>query len=154
MLVWQLLHCTTPVGMCGGVVMPGRGGAVVAARAIGVGRLVNVGSARPTGEARRRVAWQVDAVAAAGRDVTGDRRRCPAHPWCPRPCRSRCGRRRSGSRSPPRGSSCRWRSSPPCWCGSCCTGRRPPECAAASSCPVAVVPLWQLEQLVSVAWWT
>ena len=50
---------------------PGRGGAVVAARAIGVARLVDVGAAGPAGEARGRAGVAGDAVAAAGRDVTG-----------------------------------------------------------------------------------
>ena len=106
-LVWQLLHWTLAVGMCGGVVMPGRGRAVVAARAIGVGRLMGVGAAGPAREARRRAGMAGDAVAAVGRHVTGIGCGSLRTLGALAPCRSRCGRRRSGSRSPPRGSSCR-----------------------------------------------
>ena len=74
----------------------GRGGAVVAARAIGIGRRVNVGAARPTGKGRGRAGVTRDAVAAVGGDVTGERRRALAHPWCPGWYRSRYGRSRSG----------------------------------------------------------
>jgi hypothetical protein len=51
----------------------GRGGAVVAARAIGVGRRVNVGSARPADKGRSRAGVAGDAVGAIGRDMAGER---------------------------------------------------------------------------------
>jgi hypothetical protein len=51
----------------------GRGGAVVAARTIGVARSVGELAARPAGEGRSRAGVTGDAVAAVGRDVTGER---------------------------------------------------------------------------------
>jgi hypothetical protein len=53
----------------------GGGGAVVAARAIGVGRCVGELPACPAGESRSRSGVTGDAVAAAGGDVTWKRRR-------------------------------------------------------------------------------
>ena len=52
---------------------PGGGGAVVAARAIGIGGLVDVSATRPTGETGRRTGVASNAVAATGRDVAGVR---------------------------------------------------------------------------------
>jgi hypothetical protein len=60
----------------------GGGGAVVAARAIGVAGLVDVRATGPTGETGRRLGMAGDAIAAAGRDVAGVRR-SPVGAFCP-----------------------------------------------------------------------
>ena len=53
----------------------GRGGAVVAARAVGIGRCVRELPARPAGESRGRAGVAGDAITPAGCDVSRERRR-------------------------------------------------------------------------------
>ena len=53
----------------------GRGGAVVAGRAVGIGGRVGELAARPAGKARGRAGVAGDAIFAIGRDVAGERRR-------------------------------------------------------------------------------
>ena len=65
----------------------------------------------------------------------------------------RCGSCRTAPTPQPYGSWCRSRSSTPCCCGSCCTGRRSPGCGSSCSDPSPMVPLWQVEQFVSLAAW-
>ena len=129
--------------------------AVVAARAIGVGRLVGVDAAGPAGEARRRARVTGDAVAAGGRHVIriggGAVRALRALARD----RIRCGRHRSGSRSPTAvvhrvGGEARRRVG----VAVAALDVAPDGMCGGVVIPNAVVPLWQVEQLVSVAWWT
>ena len=85
----------------------GRDRPVVAARAIGIARLVGVNAARPAGEGRGRAGVAGEAVASRRRHVAGIRGRAQRALGALRSCRSRCGRSRSVPRSPPNGSSCR-----------------------------------------------
>ena len=62
----------------------GRGGAVVAARAVGVGGRVGVFAARPAGEGRGRAGVAGLTVAAIGCDVARERRGTDARPSFPR----------------------------------------------------------------------
>ena len=73
-LVWQLLHWIAATGMCGGVVRP-----VAVVPLWQLEQLVSVAAwserRPPSWRSRGRAGVTGDAVAAVGRDVTGERRR-------------------------------------------------------------------------------